>query len=316
MASRIEEAKAILEALGLPPAQTNRMAALTFLALCRVGRRGPWKGARRQSVTVTKGVMDWMASEYGEKYAPNTRETVRRQVLHQFVQANVALYNPDEPELPTNSPKAHYAISEPALRVARAFGTRKYRVEVERFRREQGALLELYAKDRERHRIPIRLADGRSLRLSPGKHNRVIAAVVNEFAPQFAPEARALYLGDTADKDLAADVARLASLGVPSDAHGKLPDVVLLDERKNWLFLVEAVTSHGPVTPKRFVEMERLLEKCTIGRVYVSAFPDFAEFRRHAASIAWDTEVWVAEMPTHLIHYNGDRFLGPRGGAR
>ncbi|MFS2517149.1 MULTISPECIES: BsuBI/PstI family type II restriction endonuclease [Parabacteroides] len=30
------------------------------------------------------------------------------------------------------------------------------------------------------------------------------------------------------------------------------------------------------------------------------------------ADIAWETEVWIAENPGHMIHFNGDRFIGPR----
>ena len=28
--------------------------------------------------------------------------------------------------------------------------------------------------------------------------------------------------------------------------------------------------------------------------------------------INWDTEVWIAELPEHMIHLNGDQFMGPR----
>ena len=94
--------------------------------------------------------------------------------------------------------------------------------------------------------------------------------------------------------------------------HDKLPDVELYDEKRQWLFLIEAVTSHGPMTPKRVVELGKMFARCKAGCIYVSAFPDFAEFRKHLKHIAWETEVWIAEIPDHLIHFNGDRFLGPR----
>jgi type II restriction enzyme len=132
-----------------------------------------------------------------------------------------------------------------------------------------------------------------------------------EFAPRFAPGSLLLYLGDTAQKHLHVDQVVLDVLKIPVTKHDKLPDVVLHLPTKNWLFLIEAVTSHGPVSPKRKHELETVLESCPIPRVYVSAFPDAKEFKRHAENIAWETEVWIAEMPDHLIHFNGDKFLGP-----
>jgi type II restriction enzyme len=109
--SRIEEAKEILRALGLPAAQQNEISALTLLALGRIPPDGRWVDAIGESLTITKGIMEFIAREYGRAYAPNTRETFRRQVLHQFVQAHIAVYNPDTPDLPTNSPRAHYALT-------------------------------------------------------------------------------------------------------------------------------------------------------------------------------------------------------------
>lgn len=310
--SKIDEAQRILQTLGLPPAQQNEISALTLLALCDVGREDAWSEAKRVRKTVTKGVMAFMEEQYGKTYAPNTRETVRRQVLHQFVQARIADYNPFEPDLPTNSPRAHYAITEAALRAVRSYGRPDWEVAARAFIDEHGALLEVYERRRKGRMVPVRLPDGREFQMSPGKHNEVQKAVVEEFAPRFAPGARLLYLGDTAKKNLIQDTEGLAALGIPITEHDKLPDVVLFDPGRNWLFLVEAVTSHGPMSPKRVYELEQMLKDCPTGCVYASAFPDMGEFRKHIRNIAWETEVWIMEMPDHMIHYNGDRFIGPR----
>lgn len=108
------------------------------------------------------------------------------------------------------------------------------------------------------------------------------------------------------------DKAVFAKLGIPVSEHGKFPDVILYDSKKKWLFLIEAVTSHGPVSPKRQFELEKLFEKCKAGKIYVTAFLDFAAYKKYAKDIAWETEVWIAETPSHMIHLNGDKFLGPR----
>ena len=308
----VEVAQEILRALGMPLAQHNRMSGLTLLALCGLTPDTPWSAAKRIPCTVTKGIMDFLREHYGAEYAPNTRETFRRQVLHQFVQARIADYNPFDPDLPTNSPNAHYAVTEAALDVVRGYGTDGWNTIVEKFVRERGALAERYERNRQRYMVPIRLPDGQRLRFSPGKHNEVQKAIVEEFAPRFAPGSHLLYLGDTVKKDLFVDNDRLARLGIPINDHDKLPDVVLYDSTRNWLFLIEAVRSHGPVTPKGVLEIEKMLSSCSASPVYVSAFPDFGEFRKHMQSIAWETEVWLCEMPDHMIHYDGERFLGPR----
>jgi hypothetical protein len=136
-------------------------------------------------------------------------------------------------------------------------------------------------------------------------------AIVEEFAPRFAPGAYLLYLGDTAHKTLHIETEMLEKLNIPVTKHDKLPDVVLYDAKKNWLFLIEAVTSHGPLSPKRQFELELILKDCPAELVFVSAFPDGKEFRKHVVNIAWESEVWLADSPDHLIHFNGDKFLGP-----
>jgi len=309
----IEEAQEILKALGLPAAQQNEISALTLLALVSLGPSDPWSSATRTKRTVSKDIMAFIAERYGKTYAPNTRETVRRQVLHQFLQARVVDYNPFEPGLPTNSPRAHYAVSESALTAIKAYASPIWAGAAAQFIAEHGSLAATYAGHRSSGKlVPLTLPDGRRIELSPGKHNQVHKAIIEEFAPRFAPGAELLYIGDTAKKNLVMEAETLAELGLSASDHDKLPDVVLLDRQRAWLFLIEAVTSHGPMSPKRVFELAERLKRSTVGPVYVSAFPNIATFRRHMKDIAWETEVWIADIPDHMIHFNGDKFLGPR----
>ena len=309
---KIKEAQQILKGMGLPTSQQNEISALTLLALCWVKPTDSWSDSQNLSLTVSKGLMDFIAQEYKKEYAPNTRETFRRQVLHQFVQAYLTNYNPDDPTLPTNSPRAHYGLTNNALETIRTFGSKKWEKALNKFITQNGKLAERYRKERTKNLVPVTFSDGTKFELSPGKHNEVQAAVVQEFAPRFAENSKVLYLGDTAKKNLHVDEAILTKLGIPMTDHDKLPDIVLFDEKKNWIFLIEAVTSHGPVSPKRIVELEKMLKKCTAGKIYVTAFPDLSEFKKHAPEIAWETEVWLMDVPDHMIHFNGDKFMGPR----
>jgi type II restriction enzyme len=179
------------------------------------------------------------------------------------------------------------------------------------FGEQFGSLSADYAGERDLLRVPLTLPDGRAIVLSPGAHNELQAAIIREFGPRFAPGAQVLYLGDTSDKHVVIDAPALKGLGVVVTEHDKLPDVILFRSAPTWLYLIEAVTSHGPVSPKRHKELEVVFGKSRGERVYVTAFPNTAAFRKYASQIAWETEVWLADHPDHMIHFNGDKFLGP-----
>ena len=255
--------------------------------------------------------MDWAREHYGKAYAPNTRETVRRQTMHQFVDAGIALYNPDNPARPVNSPHAVYQISPAALALLRSYRANDWSTRLSQHLAEQETLAARYAQAREHNLVPLQVAPGKTVLLSPGEHSVLIRAIIEDFAPRFLPGATLVYAGDTGDKWGYFDAELLTKLGVEVDSHGKMPDVVMYDARRGWLVLVESVTSHGPVDGKRHGELDRLFAGAKAGIVYVTAFPSRAVMARYVNEIAWETEVWCASDPSHLIHFNGDRFFGP-----
>lgn len=309
-ADNIEAAHQIIIALGLPRAQQNERSALSLLALLNLTPGKAWAEAENPLVGITP-IMDWAREHYGKEYAPNTRETFRRQTMHQFCDAGIALYNPDKPDRPVNSPKAVYQIEPAALALLRTFGTPAWHDSLTAYLAERETLVARYAKEREQNRIPVEIAPGKEITLSPGEHSELIRAIIEDFGPRFAPGSTLVYAGDTGDKWGYFDAPLLAGLGVDVDSHGKMPDVVLHFTQRNWLLLVESVTSHGPVDGKRHAELAKLFSGSTAGLVYVTAFPNRAIMGRYLGEIAWETEVWVADAPSHLIHFNGVRFLGP-----
>lgn len=310
MSEYIEAAHQIIISLGLPRAQQNERSALSLLALLNLTPGKPWAMAENPLVGITP-IMDWAREHYGKEYAPNTRETFRRQTMHQFCDAGVAIYNPDKLDRPVNSPKAVYQIEPAALTLLRTFGTPQWHDNLTAYLAERETLVAKYAKERELNRIPVEIAPGKEITISPGEHSELIRAVIEDFAPRFAPGSVLVYAGDTGDKWGYFDAALLAELGVDVDSHGKMPDVVLHYTAKNWLLLVESVTSHGPVDGKRHAELAKLFAGSKAGLVYVTAFPSRSIMARYLGEIAWESEVWVACSPTHLIHFNGERFLGP-----
>lgn len=307
---RVNDAIAYLRDLGLPKAQQNERSALTLLALASVKPRGSWKRAKQNALR-TVDIMEFMRTAYQKNYAANSRETIRRQTLHQFEQARIVDRNPDDPSRPTNSGNTCYALSDAAYAVIVQIGTPNYRSACEEFVNSVGSLRVAYQKRRVSSAVPLKLISGETVRLSPGKHNELQVAVIEEMGPRFAPGAEILYLGDTASKYVVCEQEKFAALGVPLDRHDKLPDIVLHDQEANWLFLIEAVTTHGPISEKRHAELQAMFARCPFGLVYVTAFLTRSDFRKYAGDIAWETEAWISDNPGHMIHFNGPKFLGP-----
>ena len=308
--NKIDAALEILKALGFPRAQQNERSALTLLALLDLTPRRAWSDASAPLKGITQ-MMGFFEEHYGKKYAPNTRETVRRQTVHQFLEAGIILYNPDEPMRPINSGKTVYQIEPMALTLIRNFGTPKWDKTLADFHKKVMTLREKYAEERHAQRIPVRVSGKMTITLSPGGQNILVERILRDFAPVFAPAGRVLYVGDTDTKFAYFDKSGLSRLGVHLEEHGKMPDVIIHYTEKNWLLLIEAVTSHGPVNPKRHQELKRLFAKSKAGLVCVTAFLTRKDMVAHLGEISWETEVWVAESPTHMIHFNGQRFLGP-----
>ena len=310
--TRIREAVQVLRDLGMPREQHNDRTALCLLALLDLDPRKKWSEAAEPRVGITP-MMEFARDRYGVDYAPNTRETFRRFSVHQLVQAGIVVSNPDNPSRPVNSPKTVYQIAPEAGRLLRTLKSKEWKGRLVAYLTRQGALATRYARIRDLKRIPVRKVGSRSLHLTPGAHSQLIKAVVEQFASRFVPGSQLLYVGDTGKKWAYRNDKSFLALGIRLDEHGKMPDVAIHDRNRNWLILVEVVTSHGPVNPKRHEELRTLFAKSRAGLVFVTAFPSRAVMSKYWNELAWETEVWVADHPDHMIHLNGSRFLGPYG---
>jgi len=313
----VEEAIGIIRALGFPRQQQNERSGLTLLALAGMRAGMAWSGATAPTLGITE-IMAVMREHYGKAYAPNSRETVRRQTVHQFRDAGLALINPDNPERPTNSGDTDYRLSPEALALLRTHGMSDWDTALAAYLSTHEALALRYARQREMALIALNLAEGVEVALSAGGQNPLIRDIVYEFCRRFVADPAVLYIGDTGSKLGTAgkrigyyNRAGLAALGVALDDHGKFPDVIVHDRGRDWLLLIEAVTSHGPVDGKRHDELGTLFAPSTAAPVYVTAFATRKAMTRYAHLIDWATEVWCADAPEHMIHFNGVRFLGP-----
>lgn len=307
---KIQDALYILDSLGMPRAQRNERSALTLLALIGLKPESSWTDAIDPLMGITP-IMDFIREQYAKSYAPNTRETIRRQTMHQFVDAGIAIPNPDEPTRPTNSPKWVYQIEPNVLQLLKSFGQKDWNQQLDAYLSNRRTLAERYAKQREMEKIPLTFGEARAVYLTPGAHNELIRLIIEEFGPRFTPGAEVLYIGDAGEKFVHFNEQKLKKLNVALDNRGKFPDVILYYPKEDWLLLIESVTSHGPIDAKRQSELATAFSGCTAGLVYVTAFLDRSTMKRYLDELSWETEVWVAATPTHMIHFNGKRFLGP-----
>lgn len=308
---RIEEALDILRQLGMPNEQLNDRTAICLLALLDLPKNKSWKDAGNPMLGI-RAILDFAREKLGHNYAENTRESIRKYSVKQLVAAGVLLHNPDKPDRAVNSSDNCYQVESDALALFRKFGTKAWTKALLGYLETRQTLADKFAQHRNLQRIPVAIRHGHKIKLSAGKHSDLIRAIIEEFAPRFVPGGELVYVGDTGTKWGYFDEKLLHTLGVEVGNHGKMPDVVVYYREKNWLILVEAVASSGPVDGMRHAELSDLFKASTAGLVYVTAFPDRGEIMRKFLSVvAWETEVWCSSDPTHLIHFNGIRFLGP-----
>jgi hypothetical protein len=221
------------------------------------------------------------------------------------------LRNPDDPKRPTNSGKTVYQIEPAALALIRKKGTRGWNSALRKYLAERESIKGEITRSRNLARVPVTLPDGSDVTLSPGGQNPLIKAILEQFCPAFALGGVVLYIGDTENKFIHLEADAMAALGVTLDSAAKIPDVIVHDVDRNWLLLIEAVTSAGPVDGKRRKELKELFAECKAGLVFITAFETRRAMQRFIAQIAWESEVWIADDPDHLIHFDGERFLGP-----
>lgn len=306
MDKKIEETREFLQMIGMPKAQQADICCYVILAMAGVKPDMSWSETTNEWIRI-HDIIQFVNTFYDMSYAENSRETFRKQALHRFRTAALIEDNGKA----TNSPNYRYRLTEETVEMLRTMGTPAWKTSVKRFLYYHEKLIDLYASKKKMTIMPVNI-NGESFKFSMGKHNELQKAIIEEFAPRFAPNSECLYVGDTIEKDLVKNVEKLKELGFEITLHDKMPDIVLYRKDKDWIYFVESVTSVGPMDPNRILEITEMTKDVTAGKIFVTAFLDFKTYKKFAEDLAWETEVWIAEMPEHMIHLNGDRFMGPR----
>ena len=306
MADKVEEAREFLKTIGMPKAQQTDLCCYVILAMAGIKPDMSWSEATNEWIRI-HDMIQFVNTFYGVSYAENSRETFRKQALHSFRTAALIEDNGKA----TNSPNYRYRLTEETVELLKTMQTPEWEIVLKRFFCYHKKLIDVYASKKQMTMMPVNI-NGEDFKFSTGKHNELQKAIIEEFAPRFAPNSECLYVGDTTKKDLVKNVDKLKALGFEITLHDKMPDVVLYREDKNWIYFVESVTSVGPMDPKRILKITEMTKDVTAGKIFVTAFLDFKTYKKFAEELAWETEVWIAEMPDHMIHLDGDRFMGPR----
>lgn len=313
----VADALEILVAFGVPTegmtARRKTKMAKAFLAVAGLKPGKSWLDIRVNDPAHrprSRDCIRWMNEHLGENISSGSYDDIRRADLLFPVEVGVVLKAAGNEDAATNDGTRGYAINPDFAEQIKKFGTRQWQTSLEVFMKGKQTLVEQLRQRREKSMVPVNVG-GNEVVFSPGEHNQIQKAVIEEFLPRFGQDAEVLYVGDTADKFLFLNEQALKQLNFFDLAHDKLPDVLAYSKSRNWLFLIEAVHSANPISPFRKVTLENLAESCSAEIVFVTAFLSRSSFKKFASDIAWETEVWIAEDPDHMIHFNGDKFLGP-----
>lgn len=301
---KVKKIKELLEILDLPKKQQTDICTLTILSMANLKKRTKWEEATNEWLRI-HDIIAFANRNYNVSYAENSRETFRKQALHHFRNAAIV----EDNAMATNSPNYRWRLTDEFVEIIRNINISDDPLIA--FKNNHAGLKEIYASKKEMKKMPVKI-NGIDFTFSKGEHNQLQKAIIEEFAPRFAPDAECLYVGDTIQKDLVKYDERLKELGFEITVHDKMPDVILYRSDKDWLYFIEAVTSVGPIDSKRMQEILEMTERVSSGKIFITAFLDFKTYKKFSEQLAWETEIWLAESPDHMIHLNGDKFLGPR----
>lgn len=303
----------ILGEVGIPLNGTHRRLEKMAMACLAVGNiKSDFQEAKSSDddcFLKTRDIIEFENAHYGEDISSGSYDDIRRKDLMLPVQAGIILNSSSFDSQATNNPTRGYALNPSFANLLKSYGTSKWNDDLSAYKEHVKFLRDELERKREMEKIPVRLSHDTELLLSSGEHNILQKAIVEEFLPRFGMGAEVLYIGDTSDKDLYINRDVLDEIGFFALEHEELPDIVAYCREKNLLFLVEAVHSTGPMDEIRVRKLKRQLERCQATPIFITTFLNRRGFRKWVEQIAWESEVWIADTPEHMIHFNGYKFL-------
>lgn len=312
----INQALHILESTGIPlvgkGGRALEMMAMSFMAVAGIIR--DWKEAKGQNEhrhLKTREIIAFINEHYGEKISPGSYDDIRRKHLRLPFLADLILNSADNPNAAPNDPTRGYTLDAEFKSLVNYYGTEEWGIKLKLFNKNRPSLVEILQRKRGLPKIRIKLPNGYTLDFSQGGHNQLQREILEEFLPIFGKGCEVLYIGDAINKYLYREDEKLLDLGFFELSHDSLPDIVAYNKEKNWLYLIEAFNTSGPMSEERILELKKALKDCKADLIFITAFISRQEYQKNAGKIGWESEVWTADHPEHMIHFNGDKFLGP-----
>jgi hypothetical protein len=311
----MNEALYILDKLGVPLKGISQRRieriAMAFLAVANVQENKDWIKVDTSHALGTREIIRYWNNNFYEEISEGSYDDIRRKDLKLTVLANIIYASAANPNAARNDGTRRFALNPEYASLIKNFGSESWETDIESFLKNKMTLKEQLSDNRNLDKISVVFSSDKTLNFSPGKHNELQKAIIEEFLPRYGYGAEVLYVGDTTNKFLHLESERLKALNFFELSDRELPDVVAYSKQRNWLYLIEAVHSSGVISPIRLLEMKKLTERCQADIIFITAFLDRNTFRQFAPDIAWETEVWIADAPDHIIHFNGEKFLGP-----
>jgi BsuBI/PstI restriction endonuclease domain/BsuBI/PstI restriction endonuclease HTH domain len=285
---------------------------MAFLAVA--GIKKSWKEAKGQKDNrhlKTRDIIKFINENYEENISSGSYDDIRRKHLKLPVLADLILNSANNPSAATNDPTRGYTLSNDFKTLVGFYNTKDWTIKLKLFNKNKPSIDELLKRKRNITKIPVVLPGNKRLELSQGAHNQLQREIIEEFLPRYGNGCEVLYIGDTTNKYLVREDKKLLGLGFFELSHDSLPDIVAYDSKKNWLYLIEAFYSTGSMSEERIFELKKSLKKCKADLIFITAFTSKSDFKNNATEIGWESEVWTADSPDHMIHFNGHKFLGP-----
>jgi BsuBI/PstI restriction endonuclease domain/BsuBI/PstI restriction endonuclease HTH domain len=307
----INEALEILESVGIPMDKTER--ALERMAVCFLAVAGvtkDWKKAQENTNLKSRAIITYVNANFEEKISSGSYDDIRRKDLKLLVLADILENSGVNKGSATNDPTRGYVLQTNFKKLIITFNTDSWKKSLKAFNKNKPSLADILARKRNIEKIPVKLPNGKPLELSLGEHNILQKEIIEQFLPRFGSDCIVLYIGDTSNKSLHIDTEELKKLNFFELSHDELPDIIAFSKKNNWLYLIEAVHSSGPMSETRVLELKKMLKKCKAELIFVTSFLKRTDFRKWMLDVAWETEVWIADNPDHLVHFNGHKFLG------